>query len=59
MFAAKIFKESPTKNDVNECMFLTNIRDLYTLGCEEYFINSDFKQYPQIVIITELAVQDL
>jgi len=59
MFAAKIFMGPPVKNDVNECMFLTKIQDLYTLGCDEYFINTDFTKYPQLVIITELAIQDL
>ncbi len=27
--------------------------------CKDYFINSDFEKYPQLVIITEIAQYDL
>ena len=58
-FAAKFFKHNPTLDDVNECLFMQNIRDRFILGAVDCFINTNKKDFNQIVIITELALYDL
>ncbi len=46
-------------DDVEECTFLSKISNDFILKSEEYFINTDFSNYLQLVIISELAECDL
>ena len=57
--AAKAFKNNPTINDVKECLFMMRIRDRFLLGAIDCFINTDNKDYYQLVITSELALYDL
>ncbi len=57
--AAKAIKTYPSRNDVEECLFLKDIKNDYILGSIDYFINTDYTAYIQLVIITELALKDL
>ncbi len=58
-FAAKALKTDPTQNDINECLFLADIKESFILEAVDYFINTDWPKYNQLVIITELALYDL
>ena len=58
-FAAKAFKNIPTRYDVEECLFMQKIRDRFILGSIDCFINTDRKNDDELVIITELALYDV
>ena len=38
---------------------MAKIKDRFILGSVDYFINTDEKDYIQLVVITELAIYDL
>ncbi len=59
MFAAKVIKNNPSRNDVDEFKFMATITNQFILGAVECFINIDYTDYTQLIIITELAQYDL
>ena len=58
-YAAKAFKNNPTFKDVEECLFMLEIKDRFIHGAYECFINTDKKDYNMLVIISELALYDV
>ncbi len=57
--AVKALKTNPTQNDIEECLFLAGIKDKSVLHAEDFFINTDWPEYHQLVTVTELAMYDL
>ncbi len=52
-------KTDPTLSDIDECKFLSGIKDEFVLEAIDFFINTDWTKYNQLVFITELALFDL
>lgn len=49
----------PSQKELDECLFLTDLKHEFLLEADDYFINTDCEKYIQLVIITELAQTDL
>ncbi len=56
-FAAKIMAE--TKEHIEECNIMLRMEDLHTLSCHEFFVNTDKKLKPVLVIIMDKAESNL
>ncbi len=43
--AVKVLKASPTLSDIDECKFLSRIKDDFVLEAIDFFINTDWTEY--------------
>ncbi len=59
ILAAKITKENPTDDIIEEVRILSKMDNKYIVKCDDFFTNEDITEFEQLIIISELAISDL